>query len=69
MNEETRRIYCSLLIDEIIEMYGADRALVESWISKSAIQKLIDEDPEYVDHIPLSSWAEEVYEEMLRNQG
>lgn len=68
MNEETRKLYCSLLVDKIVDMYGADRKLVEDWVPKSAIQELIDECPEYVDHVALQEWASDVYNEMLNNQ-
>ena len=57
--------YCRLFSDEIVTMYGVSKDEANYAVRNSAIQTLIREEPEYVDHVPLSSWAEEVHEEML----
>lgn len=49
-------------------MYGISKEQTNRAVQNSAIQTLIREESEYVDHVPLSSWAEEVYEEMMCNK-
>lgn len=65
MNERAKRIYCELLSNEIVSMFGVSKERATEAVNRSAIQKLIREDPDYVDHVPLSSWAEEVHAEMF----
>lgn len=65
MSEKAMRVYFDLLASKIVDMFGVSREQAAFAIQKSAIQKLIREEPEYVDHVPLSSWAEEVHREML----
>ena len=68
MNEQEIKRYCKLLSNKIVVMYGISKEQANRAVQNSAIQTLIREKPEYVDHVPLSSWAEEVYEEMMRNK-
>lgn len=68
MSKELRKLYCELLAEKIAQMYGIDLERARFSVAESAIQKLLDEMPEYVDHVPLYSWAEDVHEEMLRNK-
>lgn len=65
MNEIVRQNYLELLSNKIVSMFGVSKAQADSAVQKSAIQAMIREEPEYVDHVPLSSWAEDVYEEMF----
>lgn len=65
MSEQMRIFYCNLLSDKIVSMFGVSKERATHAVNNSAIQDLIREDPEYVDHVPLYSWAEDVYEEML----
>lgn len=66
MDEQEIRRYCELLSNKIVTLYGISKEQADYAISNSAIQTLIREEPEYVNHVPLSSWAEEVYEEVFR---
>ena len=68
MSEELRKLYCELLAEKIVQMYGIDLKRARHGVAVSAIQELLDEMPGYVDHVPLYCWAEDVYEEMLRNK-
>lgn len=68
MNEQEIKRYCELLSNKIVTMYGVSKEQSNRAVQNSAIQTLIREEPEYVDHVPLSSWAEEVYEEMIHNK-
>lgn len=65
MSENAKRIYCDLLSNEIVSMFGVSKERAVAAVSKSEIQTLIRENPDYVDHVPLSCWAEEVHEEMF----
>lgn len=65
MSENAIKVYFDLLANKIANMFGVTREQATAAIQRSAIQKLIREDPEYVDHVPLSDWAEEIYGEMF----
>lgn len=65
MNEEEKQKYCELLIDEIVSMYDVSKEDAIRAINDSVIQIIIDEYPSYVDHVPLSTWAEDIYNEMI----
>ena len=65
MSENAKRIYCDLLSNEIVSMFGVSKERAVAAVNKSAIQTLIRENPDYVDHVPLSCWAEEVHAEMF----
>lgn len=68
MNDQEIKTYCELLSNKIVAIYGASKEQANCAVQNSAIQTLIREEPEYIDHVPLSDWAEEVYEEMMRNK-
>ena len=68
MNEQEIKRYCKLFSNKIVVMYGISKEQANRAVQNSAIQTLIREEPEYVDHVPLSSWAEEVYDEMMSNK-
>ena len=68
MNEQEIKKYCKLLSNKIAMMYGISKEQANHAVQNSAIQTLIRDEPEYVNHVPLSSWAEEVYDEMMRNK-
>ena len=68
MNEQEIKRYCELLSNKIVIMYDISKEQANHAVQNSAIQTLIREEPKYVDHVPLSSWVEEVYEEMIRNK-
>lgn len=65
MSETAKIIYCDLLSNEIVSMFGVSKELAMDAVNNSAIQALIRENPDYVDHVPLSCWAEEVHAEMF----
>jgi hypothetical protein len=66
MEEKTRRVYCDLLINEIVEMFQISYEDATYAVEHSAIQQLMDEMPEYVDTVPLDSWAKDVYNEYIK---
>lgn len=65
MSDKAMETYFDLLSDKIVAMYGVSKEAAASAVQHSAIQALIREEPEYVDHVPLSNWAEEIHEEMF----
>lgn len=65
MSENAMKVYLGLLSDKIVAMYDVSKEQADYAVQHSAIQKLIREEPEYVDHVPLSCWAEEVHTEMF----
>ena len=68
MNGQEIKRYCELLSNEIAEIYGISKLQADYAVQNSVIQTLICEDFEYVCHMPLSSWAEKVYKEMMCNK-
>lgn len=65
MSELAIAHYCELLSNKIVAMFGVSKPQADHAVQHSAIQKLLREEPEYVDHVPLSTWAEEVHREKL----
>ena len=65
MNMIAKREYLQLLAEKIVAMYGLSLEVVKFAIKDSAINALLDEYPEYVDHMSLASLAENVYREMF----
>lgn len=51
MSENAKAIYCNLLSDEIVSIYGVSKEQAVVAVNHSAIQTLIRENPEYVDRM------------------
>ncbi len=66
MKENIRKVYCDLLVNEIVEMFPISYEDAAHAVENSVIQQLMDEAPEYVDTVPLDSWAEAVYNEYIK---
>ena len=66
MNKKLREQYCELLSKKIISMFNVTKEYADCAVKNSAIQKLLDDIPDYVDHVPLEGWACEVYNESQR---
>lgn len=66
MNTKLRKQYCELLSNKIVAMFSVTKEYADCAIQNSAIQNLLDEIPDYVDHVPLEEWAYEVYNESRR---
>lgn len=69
VDEKTKETYCDLLSNMIVSMFGVTKESAVDAVSKSVIQTLIRKNPDYVDHAPLSCWAEEVYNEKFVSHG
>lgn len=65
MDEKLRKQYCELLSKKIVSMFSVTKEYADCVVQNSAIQTLLDEIPDYVDHVPLEAWACEVYNESL----
>lgn len=59
--------YLNLLAKEISDSFDIDYADAREAVRKSAINTLLDEDPIWVDHYPLSYWALTVYKEVIKS--
>lgn len=59
--------YCELLSDRIVAMYSVSKEMADEIVERSVIHDLIREIPEYVDHIPLSTLAREIFYEFKMN--
>lgn len=65
MSEAARKRYFEMLAQKISSLYGVAIDAARNAVSRSAIQDMVAECPEYVGHVSIYDWAEEVYEEML----
>lgn len=59
--------YCELLSNRIVAMYSVSKEVADEIVDRSVIHDFIREIPEYVDHVPLSVWAREVFYEFKMN--
>ncbi len=65
MSETAMIRYFDMLAQKITSRYGVTLDDARSAVEHSAIQEMIRECPEYVGHVSMYDWADEVYEEML----
>lgn len=66
MSEAAIARYCELLSNKIVSMFGVTKAQADQAVERSAIRELIRQAPEYVDHVPLATWAKEVHQKSLQ---
>ena len=59
--------YCELLSNKIVAMYSVSKEIADEIVDRSVIHDLIRDAPEWVDHIPLSTWAREIFYEFKIN--
>lgn len=65
MSEGTMVRYFDMLAQKITSMYGITLDDARRAVEHSAIQEMMRECPEYVGHVSIHDWADEIYEEML----
>lgn len=53
--------YLELLSDEIVSIYNITKEHSDELVAHSPMKELLQEDAEYVAHMPLCDWAEKVY--------
>lgn len=63
MDEKTRNNYNRFLTEKLVELFNMSTEDARTAVKESAIQKLMKEDPEFVDTTPLEYWAVEIYKE------
>ena len=68
MNHVDRSKYLSLLAREIASQYGTQLDATRRFVKRSKINNLLDERPDFVDHISMETWSKEVYHEMLASE-
>ena len=65
MSKSEMSSYFEMLAQKISLIYGVDILDSRDAVSRSAIQIMAKENPEYVGHISIYEWADEVYKEMF----
>lgn len=65
MSEKAMARYFEMLAQKISLLYGVAIDNARNAVARSAIQSLVRECPEYVGHVSIYDWAEEVYQETL----
>ena len=65
MSEREISSYFEMLAQKISLIYGVDILDSRNAVSHYAIQIMAKENPEYVGHVSIYEWADEVYEEMF----
>lgn len=58
--------YFEWLAQKISSIYEVDIDEARKAVANSVIQRLAKKYPEYVGHVSIYDWAEEVYNEMLK---
>lgn len=64
-NEKNR--YLSILAEDISMRYGTPIDSTRSFVRGSRINSLLDQRPEFVDHISIETWSKEVHNEMIQS--
>lgn len=65
MSEKAKTRYFEMLAQKISALYGVAIDAARNAVSHSAIQDMVANNPEYVGHVSIYDWAEEVYHEMF----
>lgn len=61
MSRREKKRYLSLLIEEIVVTYGISEDVASKAVMNGPIVQMLDDKPEFVDHVPISSWAKDIY--------
>ena len=64
MNGSVKNRFLKLIAKEMTAQYNVSMEFAMDAIKRSAVNALMDDCPEYVDHVPLSHLAQKVYEEV-----
>lgn len=62
MSNSEMNQYLDMLSDELVELYGISKSQSVELVENSPMRKLLRKDSAYVTHVPISSWAEMIYE-------
>lgn len=62
MSENAKKVYLDILSDELVSMYDITKARSVELVECSPMRKLLQENAEYVAHMPLSNWAAMIYQ-------
>lgn len=68
MNRSERNRYLGILAKEISSRYGTPIEITKKFVKQSQINVLLDQRPEFVDHISVETWSREVHEEMIERK-
>ena len=62
MSNQEILIYLNTLSNKIVTMYSISKSSSDNLVDRSPMRKLLQEDAEYVVHMPMQSWAKLIYE-------
>ena len=62
MNEAIVQNYIGLLCAKIVAMYSVSMEVARKAVDDCKIKELFCDNPEFVDHVPLSSWAQQIFD-------
>lgn len=65
MSDAVVHEYISLLCAKIVAMYSVSLEVARKAVEDCGMKQLFCENPEYVDHVPLSSWAKQIYDSQI----
>lgn len=54
---------------KLSEIHGITASEAKHLVDNSAIQELYSENPEYVSHISIYTWVEEIWNESMNKRG
>lgn len=69
MSNENLLAYCELLINKIVDMFNVSKEDAVRAVNNPVIQLIFEEYPEYVDQVPISEWAKDIYYLILFEPG
>lgn len=61
MSNENLLAYCELLSSKIADMFNVPKEDAVRAVNDPAIQSIFEDYPEYIDQVPLSEWAKDIY--------
>lgn len=67
MNRTERNRYSIVLAKDISGRYGTPIEVTKKFVKQSRINVLLDQRPEFVDHISIETWSREVHAEMMQH--
>lgn len=65
MSGTVKKRYISLLVEEMVSLFGVSHEVALNAIHSSSFMEILKTYPQHVDHVALSTWAHEIYSEML----
>lgn len=67
MDRNEKNMYLKILAEDISGRYGTPIDATKRFVRQSRINNLLDQRPEFVDHISIETWSKEVHKEMMQS--